>query len=146
MAGKNTDKKTYVLKADTGHFRLTGGNVTFRTTTGSSSRIANTALIAAESLRSPGETTVIVPRPTDQEAVREPDVLPANAIVVSPHFKWLLIAVIAITVVCGAVQVLLAVVLDKPTELQQQAFAAMNFGWQAGLGALFGLLGGKATS
>jgi len=51
--------------------------------------------------------------------------------------------VAAITVLAGAAHIVLAVSLPTPTPNQQTAFDAMGFAWQAGIGAMFGLLGGK---
>lgn len=66
-------------------------------------------------------------------------------IVVTPTFKMVFLTVVALTVLSGLVEIALAVVWIKPTENQQEVFDGFGFAWRAGVGALFGLLGGKAT-
>jgi hypothetical protein len=53
--------------------------------------------------------------------------------------------VVVITVAAGIVHVILAGIWITPTPNQQSAFEAMGFAWKAGIGAIFGLLGGNAT-
>ena len=51
--------------------------------------------------------------------------------------------VVAITIAAGIEHVILAGIWEKPTPNQQSAFEAMGFAWKAGIGAIFGLLGGR---
>ena len=67
----------------------------------------------------------------------------AGAIVLSPTFKLIFVAVFAITVLSGVAQIVMAALWDAPTGLQQDVFSAMGFAWKAGFGAIVGLLGGK---
>jgi hypothetical protein len=66
-------------------------------------------------------------------------------IVVPPVFKMAFLTVVAITVLAGATEIILAGRWTEPTANQQSAFEAMGFAWKAGIGAIFGLLGGKVT-
>jgi len=149
------DKKHYVLQAEAGSYRLTGGI---------GNLIANTALIATESLRSPTTETIIVPsrglpiggvpgphgpsgdmmhwrtRDSAYDPAKDP-----GAIVVPSKFKWVLIIVSAITIFAGVAEIVMASMWGTPTGLQQEVFSAMDFVWKAGFGALVGLLGGKAS-
>jgi len=145
------DRKHYVLKAETGHFRVV---------VGSANLIANTAIIALESLSAPAEASVITPalpimpqepkssdsmmhwRTTDgaHDASKDP-----NAIVISRHFKLVFISVLAITTLAGLAQIIMAGIWGTPTGLQQEVFSAMGFAWKVGFGAIVGLLGGKLT-
>ena len=69
----------------------------------------------------------------------------ASTTVLSPAFKLVFLSILLLTVVCGAAQLVLASVWTDPTPNQQGAFEAMGFAWKAGLGSIFGLLGGKVT-
>jgi hypothetical protein len=66
-------------------------------------------------------------------------------IVVPPVFKMAFLTVVAITVLAGVTEIILAGRWTEPTANQQSAFEAMGFAWKAGIGAIFGLLGGKVT-
>jgi hypothetical protein len=68
-----------------------------------------------------------------------------NTIVAAPAFKLIFLTVVGITLACGAAQVALAAGWEHPTANQQSAFEAIGFAWKAGIGAIFGLLGGKVT-
>jgi hypothetical protein len=142
-----TEPKHYIFKAETGDFRITAG----------SSLMANTALIASESLTSPSESSVILPQP-EKSAVGQPSRPPTRtrttdtafdptkvpgAIVVPPIFKLVFVAVLAITALSGIAQIVMASLWEKPTNLQQEVFSAMGFAWKVGFGAIVGLLGGK---
>jgi hypothetical protein len=63
--------------------------------------------------------------------------------VIHPAFKLIFIAVVAITVFAGIGEILMALSWAIPTPNQQTAFQAADFAWKAGIGAIFGLLGGK---
>lgn len=75
---------------------------------------------------------------------RDPNPIPRVA-VLSPAFKLVFLSVLLLTVLCGAAQLALASVWTVPSANQQDAFLAMGFAWKAGLGSIFGLLGGKVT-
>lgn len=64
-------------------------------------------------------------------------------VVVSSPFKMVFLTVVVITLVSGASEILLAGFWITPSANQQSAFEAVGFAWKAGIGALFGLLGGK---
>jgi hypothetical protein len=64
---------------------------------------------------------------------------------ISVHFRLVFITVTIITVACGICSMVLAAIWTLPTPNQQSAFEAMGFAWKAGIGAIFGLLGGKAA-
>jgi hypothetical protein len=100
--------------------------------------VANSAAVISHAFSSPSTTLVI-------ERRRELADEGAPETKYPPTFNYLLVAVIVITILCGAAVILLAFKLPNPTDLQKQAFAAMDFGWKAGLGAIFGLLTGKET-
>lgn len=68
-----------------------------------------------------------------------------KTVIVSPTFKLIFLAVIGLTLFCGVAAIALAMLGDGAGANQQAVFNAMNSGWQLGLGAVFGLLGGKAT-
>jgi hypothetical protein len=68
---------------------------------------------------------------------------PSHKTVLDPTFKMVFICVVTITVVSGIAVVWLADHWQSPTQNQQNAFAAADFAWKAGIGAIFGLLGGK---
>jgi len=53
------------------------------------------------------------------------------------RWKLLVIAIIAITVMAGLAQVVMAWLWPMPTPIQQSVFEAMGFAWKAGLGVLF---------
>ena len=62
-----------------------------------------------------------------------------------PAFKLAVITVLAITVLSGMAEIALANVWSVPTPNQQSAFEGFNFAWKAGIGAILGLIGGKAA-
>jgi hypothetical protein len=139
------DSKHYVLKADAGAYRVTAG----------STALANAATIVSESITSPSESSVILPHqvpipPSAGPPVRarttdtafDPAKVP-GAIVLPPVFKWVFLSVLAITLLSGIAQIVMASLWDKPTGLQQDVFSAMGFAWKTGFGAIVGLLGGK---
>lgn len=69
----------------------------------------------------------------------------SQQIVVSPVFKLVFLTVVALTVLSGATAVLMAFVGDGVKPNQQAVFESMNTAWKLGLGAIFGLLGGKTA-
>jgi hypothetical protein len=60
-------------------------------------------------------------------------------------FKLVFVSVLAITVGSGLAAVLIAYLWIDPTHNQQAIFDALDFAWKAGIGAIFGLLGGRIT-
>ena len=70
---------------------------------------------------------------------------PSKREVLSHNYKLLILVTAAITVASGLAEIILAAVWSNPTANQQTAFAAMDFAWKAGIGALFGLLSGKSN-
>jgi len=143
----------YTLRAETGHFRVVGGGAGF---------IANTAAIAAESFKHPLEDSLIVmgageisterppaPDPAVTEFRRGSSQAPSRksrpAIPVAPHFKLVFLTIVALTLLAGATQVVMATAWGTPsaTGFQSDVFSAMGFAWRAGFGAIIGLLTGK---
>ena len=59
------------------------------------------------------------------------------------RFRLVFLTIVAITVGTGAIQVVMAAAWHMPTPNQQSAFEAFGFAWKAGIGVIFGLLGGK---
>jgi hypothetical protein len=66
-------------------------------------------------------------------------------VVLHPAFKTVFLTVTFITVGAIVAQIGLAYIWENPTANQQQAFDGLGFAWKAGIGAIFGLLGGKVT-
>jgi hypothetical protein len=64
---------------------------------------------------------------------------------VSKHFKLVFLTVTSITLVCGIAYVVMAFSFKDFTQPQTSAFESVGFAWKVGVGAIFGLLGGKAT-
>lgn len=58
----------------------------------------------------------------------------------APTFTLVFVTVTGITVFCGATQIILAMLLEHPTGLQQTTFEAMQSGWHMGVGSIFTLL------
>jgi hypothetical protein len=58
-------------------------------------------------------------------------------------FKLVFMSVLAITIGSGAADIAIAYFWTDPTHNQQAIFDALDFAWKAGIGAIFGLLGGK---
>jgi hypothetical protein len=107
-----------------------------------SNAFANSAQIIVETVRSPSQVTIL--DLSDSRIVKPPNEIPKVA-VISPTFKWVLITVLVITVGCGIGQFIAAGAWPTMTPNQQTAFDSITFGFKAGLGAIFGLLGGKIT-
>ncbi len=116
---------------------------------------ANSAIIIAESLRTPtadsivqldtGETEISTPgRPgvtglatRRKKTASEP---------LSSAYKTILIILGGLTIISFLAEIGLAVLAkDPPTGFQQSLFQAADFGWKAGFGAFVGLLAGKQT-
>lgn len=137
------DKKHHVLRAEPGDYRVI---------IGSPNLVANTAIIAIESLVSPGDKSVVLPhKGPETEPSQKPNETAHDfskdpgAIVLSPNFKLVFVTVLAITVLSGAAQIVMASFWANPNGLQQEVFSAMDFAWKAGFGAIVGLLGAKAS-
>jgi hypothetical protein len=116
--------------------------------------IANTAHVIAESFSSPNEESILyldtghVERKSKSlkigvtPGVPPPRKPPAP---LKPAFKWSLITVVAITVLSGLATIVIAGIWVHPTPDQQTTFEGFSFAWKAGIGAIFGLIGGKVT-
>jgi len=107
--------------------------------------VANTAAVAFQSISSPGSPSVIdltTAKNVDPTSAAAPGHATAT---LNPAFKLVFLSVLVITVVTGILQIILAGYWPTPTANQQASFEAMGFAWKAGLGAIFGLLGGKVT-
>jgi hypothetical protein len=64
---------------------------------------------------------------------------------VSANFKMVFLVVAAITVLSGIASIVLAGWWLTPTQNEQNVFDSMSFAWKAGIGAILGLIGGKAS-
>ena len=62
----------------------------------------------------------------------------------SPHFKMVFLACLGITALCLIVMVAVAFI-KEPTRLQENLFEYCKTIVSAGVGAIFGLIGGKVT-
>ncbi len=56
---------------------------------------------------------------------------------------WILLIVLALTVLAGCAYIAMAALWETPSANQQSAFETMGTAWKMGFGALVGLLGGK---
>lgn len=71
---------------------------------------------------------------------------------ITAGFKMIFLTVVAITILCFLGIAVLAAFgsgetdLEKVSVMERNFYTACSFGWQSGLGAIFGLLGGNATS
>jgi hypothetical protein len=68
-----------------------------------------------------------------------------EVIIVSPTFKLVFLSVVSLTVLSGFGATAMAFAADGAHVNQQAVFDTMNTTWKLGLGAIFGLLGGKAA-
>jgi hypothetical protein len=112
--------------------------------------VANTANVVAETFKSPNEESFIYLESGRAERASKKGVAPAPSggrppTPLKPAFKWALITVVGITVLSGIATIVLAGVWTHPTPNQQSTFEAFGFAWKAGIGAIFGLIGGKVT-
>lgn len=67
-----------------------------------------------------------------------------NKLNVTPTFRLVFSTVLGLTLISGAASFWLAS-YDKLTTQQIRVFESCSTTWQMGVGAIFGLLGGKAT-
>jgi hypothetical protein len=114
-------------------------------TVGTANPVSNTAILVIKSFFSPFSTTVVAPPNASgkplEEAVRDPAARTGG-----PGFKLALIATVIITVLCGIAVVVMALMFpDQANTIQIKAFNTMSDVFSAGIGALLGLIGGKAT-
>jgi hypothetical protein len=107
--------------------------------------VSNSALVVSSTVSSPRrETLVDLTAGTSVPAGGA--TIPGHTIArVSPTFKLVFLSVLGITIAAGILQIALATVWSTPTANQQSTFEAMGFAWKVGIGAIFGLLGGKVT-
>ncbi len=82
--------------------------------------------------------------PADEEAQPRPK--PKRKVSVPSHFKLVFLVVVGITVAAGLAQILMAAYWTMPTPNEQSVFEGMGFAWKSGIGAVFGLLGGKVLN
>ena len=62
-----------------------------------------------------------------------------------PNSGHIFYGVLLITIGAGVGQVLLAGLWVHPTSVQLSVIESLGFAWKAGIGAIFGLLGGEFT-
>ena len=61
-------------------------------------------------------------------------------------FKTVFFCVLGITLLCLGIMVIFSCAYDPLTQSQSKVFEVCDFAFKAGIGAMFGLLGGKSTS
>lgn len=81
------------------------------------------------------------PTPTEANTAHPPGI-----ILVSPVFKLVFITVVILTVASGLGATIMAFAADSSHANQQAIFETMGTTWKLGLGAIFGLLGGKTVT
>jgi len=69
-----------------------------------------------------------------------------GVITIQVTFKLVFLSVLFLTVVSGIAAIAMAFAGDVRQQNQQEVFESMNTAWKLGLGAIFGLLGGKTVS
>jgi hypothetical protein len=125
--------------------------VTYKFITGSSNAFANSAILAINSVTSPGSNLVIVPptkadgakRAYTRDAAYDPSKVP-GAVVASSKFTMIFFAIIVITLLLLGVEIWMAINWPDPlTTLQNRVSSTVDKALTAALGAIFGLLGGK---
>ena len=62
-----------------------------------------------------------------------------------PSFAPVFRGVLFITIGAGVAQIIMAAFWTAPTTVQLSVIESMGFAWKAGIGAVFGMLGGKFT-
>ena len=62
----------------------------------------------------------------------------------SPTFKYFFQGITTLMLVCLAIDVALVVLIDVPTEQQENLMSALADAWKGSMGALLGMVGGKA--
>jgi len=114
-----------------------------------SSAVSNTGTIVS-SLSAPTlDTVVTLVHPTVERAPSVTGVTTKRTttkqvqVEVSAFFKQLVIWVLVVAIGCLLMEIWLAFMWLQPTAPQQNAIAAADFGWKAGIGVIIGLLAGK---
>lgn len=69
----------------------------------------------------------------------------AQGKLVSPHFKLILLAVLAITLACLAIDLALSILYSHPDSSIQGMITSTDSVWKGGAGGLLGLVGGRAA-
>jgi hypothetical protein len=113
--------------------------------------VANTTAIIAEVFKSPTEDSVLAS--FKEEGATKSGVtmpaprvqVPAKETVVGSHFKMIFLSVLLLTAGTLIAEIVLVWVLNSPTASQQNLIAGLESVWKGGVGAILGLLGGKAT-
>jgi hypothetical protein len=65
---------------------------------------------------------------------------------VTPLFRLIFITVLVLTVAFAAAHFVLVMTMPEPSAQAVALMGAASDAWQGGLGAIFGLMGGKAAS
>jgi hypothetical protein len=102
----------------------------------------HTAITAPRSAR-----TAAKPEPASRAAATrtQPSRSLSTQITLSPHFKIVFLSIFALTIASGIGQVILAIFFSAMSADLHSVFEGLGFAWKSGIGAIFGLLGGKVT-
>ncbi len=71
---------------------------------------------------------------------------------IHPHFKMIFLIVTGLILLCFIIMLVLSLLnpdaktMAEIPVLQNKMFVICNFGWQAGFGAIIGLIGGNLSS
>jgi hypothetical protein len=137
-------KKNYPLKAETGRITVTGQPVGMHVLKLGNNPVANTAAIIADAVRSPGQYTFIErATPSPELSARAGDTGPAAGS--SQGFKWALIIVGAVTILCIIGVAGFGLGVGDPTASQKTTMLWLEGIATTGFGAFCGLLGGKLS-
>jgi hypothetical protein len=123
--------------------------------------IANTAAVVFETLNSPLSQSLLIfvtpqgpppgsagvpgsggpPGSAGPPGSRAPP--PPKTVTLNPVFKLIFLTVFIITLLAGLAEIIMAIEWEPMTNHQQTVFDAMDSTWKAGVGVIFGLIGGK---
>ena len=118
---------------------------------------ADSSVVASESEELPHHRGTVLgagtkdrvasPGQYDVEPIRKPKPpAPAKILVVPATFKMVFLTIVALTVAAGIAQSFMAGFWTAPTPNEQSVFEGMGYAWKTGVGAIFGLLGGKVLN
>jgi hypothetical protein len=105
-----------------------------------SSTAANTAAIVAGTFETLRKDSVVVELKTPHEKAGGVE---TRQVPITNFFGRIFFSVLGITILCLVLEIGLAFLWVQPSTLQQNAVAAVDFGWKAGFGVIIGLISGK---